>query len=263
MRQFYYAIKSFEVRYSIIVFIVAVIGLFFLRKTIPVSGGDLLVEAHGTLFDMIFFGVFFFFFQKIRERSKEIKRYKEELDDFRGWNEKEAMYKNMGNIKRLLRLGVSSICLSRSYLKGAKLAWGHIKNSRGLLQMDNSDFSYAQLDECEFYLISFKQSRFLDTSFLGTTFMTCSFAEATFNTGRIWKASFHKCDFSNTAFKNLHIQECKFEKCDFSGATFQSCEISVYLKDDLISAGVPASIINTINWFNPNQFWEDYASGKL
>ena len=64
------------------------------------------VEAFGMLFDILILGFLFSIFYNLAERKLNIERYLEEIDDLRGWDEKEAMYRNMGNIKRLSRLGI-------------------------------------------------------------------------------------------------------------------------------------------------------------
>jgi len=64
---------------------------------------NVFVEAHGMVFDLLIIATFLFWLQtrvrKKRTREQNIKRWQEEIDDFRGWDEKEAAYKIAGNIK--------------------------------------------------------------------------------------------------------------------------------------------------------------------
>ncbi len=55
------------------------------------------------------------------EKSRRIEQWKEEIDDYRGWDEKEATYRIVGMIKRLNKHNVTRIDLSRCFLKGANL----------------------------------------------------------------------------------------------------------------------------------------------
>lgn len=66
---------------------------------------DVLVEAHGLLFDVILFGIVLSIFNKIKSKKENILRLQEELEDYRYWDEKEAVYRIIGIIKRL-----NSVC---------------------------------------------------------------------------------------------------------------------------------------------------------
>ncbi len=80
------------------------------------------VEAFGMLFDIAVLGILYSIFKNRDENKRNIKRYLEEIDDFRGWDEKEAMYRIVGNIKRLIKLGEKNLLLRRCYLANAELA---------------------------------------------------------------------------------------------------------------------------------------------
>ena len=67
---------------------------------------DILVEAHGLLYDLFVFGVVLTAFQKITSKNDDIKRWQEELDDYRGWTEDEAAYRVAGLVRRLMDAGV-------------------------------------------------------------------------------------------------------------------------------------------------------------
>jgi hypothetical protein len=90
---------------------------------------NILIEAHGLVFDIFVFGVLIVFFTQMGERRRNIRRWQEEIDDFRGWDEKEAMYRIVGNIKRLNRKGVSKIRLTECYLKNAELSYSNLKGA--------------------------------------------------------------------------------------------------------------------------------------
>jgi hypothetical protein len=98
-------IPTSAVTISIIVFIItSLIVTYISRKHYD---GDfmenVLVEAHGMLFDILVIGVLILFLNKLVERRIENRRYLEEIDDFRGWESEEAAYRNAGNLNRLKR----------------------------------------------------------------------------------------------------------------------------------------------------------------
>lgn len=94
---------------------------------------NILVEAHGMLFDILVIGVFIFALHKTGEkrlkRELDIKRWQEEIDDFRGWKSEEAKFRIIGNIKRLVRNGITDINLTDSFLKNADLLGANLKET--------------------------------------------------------------------------------------------------------------------------------------
>lgn len=87
---------------------------------------NLLVEAHGMLFDILVIGCFILWLNKRGMMSRKIKRYKEEIDDFRHWKSEEAIHRIVGIIKRLNRHNVSKINLTDCSLIGADLAGANL-----------------------------------------------------------------------------------------------------------------------------------------
>ncbi len=92
-------------------------------------GENVLVEAHGMLFDILVIGVFILWLNRKGEKRIANRRYEEEIDDFRGWESDEASHRIRGNIKRLNRNGISKINLSNSYLKSADLKGANLQES--------------------------------------------------------------------------------------------------------------------------------------
>ena len=86
---------------------------------------DILVEAHGMLFDILIIGTFIFALQSLvekkREKNRNIQRWEEEIDDYRYWPGEEAAHRIAGIVRRLNKQNVTSIDLSNCFLKGADL----------------------------------------------------------------------------------------------------------------------------------------------
>jgi uncharacterized protein YjbI with pentapeptide repeats len=94
---------------------------------------NVMVEAHGLLFDLLILGIFLTWLSERAEQRREqlrqqdqrnltIQRYQEEIDDYRGWDEKEAMYRITGLIRRLNKLNAAPINLHRTFLSRADLS---------------------------------------------------------------------------------------------------------------------------------------------
>ncbi len=67
--------------FYIIVGIFALTGVIYLDKVWLTweNKSDILVEFHGLLFDVIFFGILFTIFSMITSRVNDIRRYKEQI----------------------------------------------------------------------------------------------------------------------------------------------------------------------------------------
>src|SRR5262245_13861289 len=91
---------------------------------------NVLIEAHGMLFDLAVIGFLVFCLNRLGEKKREqkanIQRYQEEIEDYLGWDEKEATYRIVGNIKRLNREGFTNLKLSGAHLVGANLERAHL-----------------------------------------------------------------------------------------------------------------------------------------
>ena len=81
----------------------------------------ILVEAHGMLLDILVIGIFILWLNRLGEKHLEVRRYKEEIDDFRGWESDEASHRIAGNVRRLNDRGVFEINLSSCHLSNAML----------------------------------------------------------------------------------------------------------------------------------------------
>ena len=82
---------------------------------------NLLAESFGLLGDLLVFGMLLLWLETRRERRVENRAYRNEIDDFRGWQAPEAAYRIAGNIKRLNRNGETKINLGSCFLEGSSL----------------------------------------------------------------------------------------------------------------------------------------------
>ncbi|POF27838.1 pentapeptide repeat-containing protein [Roseibium marinum] len=135
---------------------------------------NILVESHGLLFDILLFGVVIMAFELRESERDQVKRHKEEIDDFRGWNEKEATYRIVGNIRRLNRLGEKDVDLSRTHLAGADLS---------RLELDGADLIKANLE--------------------GASLKNCSLVGAKLSGANMEGAAVDGADFTGAEFGNI------------------------------------------------------------
>lgn len=133
--------------------------------------GGVLVEAHGMFLDIILFGILLTLYEKFTEKKNEIDRLTEEIDDYRGWNEPEAMYRIVGCIKRLSKKGVTKFDLKNCFLKNGEFS---------STDFSGSFFTNTNLEGTKFYTCKMNNCLFQDFKVLNTYFSFCSFPEAIF-----------------------------------------------------------------------------------
>jgi hypothetical protein len=78
-------------------------------------GRDVLVEAHGMLFDILVIGVFIYWLQERGRKILETQSYKDDIDDFRGWESDEAAHRIRGSIIRLSRHEITQLNLRKCF----------------------------------------------------------------------------------------------------------------------------------------------------
>ena len=134
MKRTFYFLKNAIIAHPAWFFLVAALlwgGLMFLisiiRGKFDLDG--LLTEANGMVFDLLVFGILLSIYEKLREKRDKIERLHEEIDDYREWSEDEAMYRIVGAVKRLNKLGVSKIDLTFCFLEGANLSCANLQGA--------------------------------------------------------------------------------------------------------------------------------------
>jgi BTB/POZ domain-containing protein KCTD9 len=90
---------------------------------------NILVEAHGMLLDILVIGIFILWLNRLGEKRLEIRRYREEIDDFRGWDSDEAGYRIAGNVRRLNRNGITKIELGQCHLVQVNLIGADLRGA--------------------------------------------------------------------------------------------------------------------------------------
>ncbi|MFN0034656.1 MAG: pentapeptide repeat-containing protein [Saprospiraceae bacterium] len=177
------------------------------------SWHDLLVEANGMVFDLFVFGILLSVYEALKEKKEKIARLHEEIDDYRGWDEKEAMYRIVGAVRRLNKLKVSKMVLAMCYLKGAQLSNANLRESN--LQTANlreaflqlADFSHAHLSHADF-----RQAELNGANFQGADLSWTKLQGANFHSG-ITKFEHHE---DGTVL--IHTQNTNLQGVNFKGA---------------------------------------------
>ena len=167
----------------LILSVFVVVGLtFYFEYYEPDFFKNVLIEAHGMLFEILVIGLFVLWLNNIGEKRRTVQSYIDEIDDFRGWESEEAMRRIKGNILRLNKLGVSKIPLSKCHLenvdlkcanlKGASLAGANLKKANlWEANLEGANLEGANLEKVTLAGANLKATNLLRTRLMGANLM--------------------------------------------------------------------------------------------
>lgn len=197
-KQFRDKLLEYNIEYPFWAFVVAVGIIVFLwysglmesYKNDPLGG--IMVEFHGMAFDIIILSVGFAIYDTIKSRKEKIKKYLEEIDDFRRWKEPEAAFRIAGIIKRLNALGVTKMDLHDCFLSGSDLVG--ITLTKGT---------------------NMKACKMIGTDLSGATFIEVDLSErADLSSSNLYKATIQDSNLTTTIFDNANMTETKVVRCN-------------------------------------------------
>ena len=114
------------------------------------------VEAVGATMDIIVFGVIIALFVFSRDRRLEISRQMELIDDFKKWNSDEARYRIAGAVRRLNRLGRTSIDFNGIEISDFSFRRHDIENIAGSTFYDGSWGTMGSKDSVKLEKVNFQ-----------------------------------------------------------------------------------------------------------
>jgi len=164
---------------------------------------NVLVEAHGTLLDLLVVGVVLFWFERRRERAESIEEQKTTLADLRYYRGNDASYRVFGTVKRLQSYGISALPLAEAMLND------------------------LEITEIQFYESDLRATNFANSKLKACTFENCRaeaaiFVGARFNHITLKNVSLRRAKFNNAVLKGIDFSECQIEGVDFTNADLSS-----------------------------------------
>lgn len=96
-----------KVYFFIMLFLLGLVGLWFLDlKDGNSFFHEIILASHGIVLDLLLLGIVLTVYEHFTEKKNRIERYKEEIDDLKFWRSEEAIFRIIGIVKRLNKLGV-------------------------------------------------------------------------------------------------------------------------------------------------------------
>jgi BTB/POZ domain-containing protein KCTD9 len=170
---------------------------------------NILIEAHGMLFDLLIIGILLVWLNKNGEKQIRIKRFMEEIDDYRHWKSEEASYKIIGNIKRLNKDKITQIELYNTYLKNANLNY---------VDLTGSNMNYVVLDEGSLINAMLNKVRLNQASLKNAKLNKTEMKSAFLGGANCEGASMIKCDLENAQLIKTNLRAAFMMDANLKGA---------------------------------------------
>ena len=164
--------------------------------------------------------------------SREIERYRDEIEGFRWWHSEEAKCRIVANVRSLNRLGVSKIDLSFCSLENARLENANLEDS----DLGGTNLRNANLNKAN-----------LRYAWLGKSVLS----DATMAGADLCEADLFQADLRNSDLRDANLEGAMLNEADLTGAKFLTADQLLKAKN-LYKAKMDSELLARIEKENPN-----------
>ncbi|MHA6248089.1 pentapeptide repeat-containing protein [Pontibacter sp. CAU 1760] len=192
------------------------------------SKHDILVEAHGLIFDLFVFGILITVFDFLRNRRESRSRYNEEIQDLLGWESDEAKVKILARLKRLYELRQRRFFLSKAYLK-------------------NADLSDYDLTDSILVFANIKSGSFIRSNLKNVKLTASNLQKVYFTSAILENTDLSHTNCKGAFFTDTDLINTNFEKADLRKASFQCC---YYEHVNMKGALIEGACVDDLHWLD-------------
>lgn len=182
---------------------------------------QILVEAHGMIFDIAIIGILLVWLNQNGEIRQRIRMYKDEIDDFRLWESDEAAFRTVGNIKRLNRHKIHDINLVNCHLPRTNLNYVNLSGSN----MNSANISQSSLIESNLENARLNQTNFENSNLNQANLNTAYASGANFKDAFLIKSQFEGAFLIKANFNNAFLMEANLQNSYVMGADFENASL--------------------------------------
>lgn len=241
---------------ALVLIVTASVFVFFIKYDDGLAQ-NLFATILGAFLDVLLFGVLIVLINKRRDKQNDIKRWLEEIDDYRGWKEPEAAHRIVGNIRRLNKNNISKLDLSYCYLKDAILGYsGQRMVDKVESELTQSDIKRRKRGE----IIPIDLQVEWKTSLAKSIFKDAVLENSILNSVNLNGANFYKANLRNTNLRYAELKNASFvradmEKTDLLGALDLTAE-QLSLAKTLYKAKLSTGLYTQMEKEYPHMFYE-------
>jgi len=176
---------------SAVILILAVVILVVIDFIFKPGGtsfwDNIFAELHGMLFDVAIILFLFNLIESKRQKKLKIERYKEEIEDYRTWDDPEATHRLRGLIRRMNNEGETKLNLSFSSLKGVYLSGANLTGTN-LIE--------ANLSGADLIVTNLSSANISGANLIGTNLSSAKLCEARLSGARLSGAQLSMANLS-------------------------------------------------------------------
>lgn len=222
---FYYVIERPILTAVVVLFItsmtVMLLSLKYYLRDKEGFWSQVLVEAHGMLFDIAIIGILLFWLNQNGEIRQRIRTYQNEIDDFRLWRSEEAAFRTVGNIRRLNRHKIYEINLVNCHLPKTNLSYVNLKGSN----LNSANVSNCSLIEINFENTRLNQTIFENSNLNGANLKGAYASGANFEDAYLIKTNLENAFLIKSSFKNAFLMESNLSNSYLMGTDFENASL--------------------------------------
>jgi uncharacterized protein YjbI with pentapeptide repeats len=187
---------------------------------------QVLFSSYGMLFDIAIIGMLMTWLTERREKRHLIQSYLNEIDDFRSWVSEEAMFRTVGNIKRLNKNHITEMNLVDCTLRNINLNYADLTLSNlNSADISSSSLINVKMNNCRLNQSNFENSNLNHAEFkgayaTGTNFKHCYLIKSDFE-----KAYLIKTDFENAFLIEANLRDTIVSDANFNNASLYKADL--------------------------------------
>jgi uncharacterized protein YjbI with pentapeptide repeats len=187
---------------------------------------NLMAEAFGTVFDLLVIGIFLLWINKLGEKKILLRGYQEEIDDFRNWANDEAMFKIVGNIKRLNKHKVYELELYECHMRNAKLEYVRLdKSNLNFTDLENANLMGSGLSKIRANQVNFTGAKLNDANMSHSLLTGAVFKDSVAIRSDFTGAMLIKADFSGAFLMEANLSVAQLIEADFTDANLYKADL--------------------------------------
>ncbi len=210
----------------VVSFIVVLASLRFYLQDFDIFIREILVEAHGMIFDIAIIGMLIYWLNQRGETRLRIKSYKDEIDDFRIWESEEAAFRTAGNIKRLNRHKIYDLNLVNCFLEKANLNYVILTGANlNYANLSNTNLIEANLENARLNQTRFENGNLNQANFSGAYANGATFKDANLIKSQFENSFLIKADFTNAFLMEANLKGAYLTGADLTNANLYKADL--------------------------------------
>lgn len=182
---------------------------------------QILVEAHGMLFDIAIIGILLYWLNENGEIRQRIRTYQNEIDDFRLWRSEESAFRTVGNIRRLNRHKIFDLNLANSHLHKTNLSYVNLRGAN----LNSANVSHCSLIEINLDSSRLNQTNFENSNLNGASLRGAYASGANFQDAYLIKTVLENSFLIKTNFRNAQLMEANLKNSYLMGTDFENASL--------------------------------------